>query len=97
LPLYSFIGRDRPGALTQRQAVRPSHLKHLDRLGDKVIFAGPFQDEAGQSTGSLVVVEADDLAAAKAIFARDPYITEGVFGDWEVSRFALTINKSAGH
>jgi uncharacterized protein YciI len=97
LPLFSMIGRDKPGALAHRQAVRPSHLKHLDRLGDRVIFAGPFQDEGGQSTGSFVVIEADDLGAARAIFARDPFVAEGVFGNWEVSRFALTINKSAGH
>jgi uncharacterized protein YciI len=91
-----MIARDKPDALARRQAVRPTHLKHLDSLGDKLVFAGPFQSEAGQSTGSFVVIEADNLAAAKAIFARDPFVTEGVFGGWEVSRFALTINQSEG-
>jgi uncharacterized protein YciI len=97
LPLCSFIGRERPGALEQRRAVRPSHVKHLDRLGGKVIFAGPFEDGSGQSTRRPMVVEAGDVAAARAIFARDPFVTEGVFGDWEVSRFSPTTNKSAGH
>jgi uncharacterized protein YciI len=92
-----MIARDKPGASAHRQAVRPTHLKHLDGLGGQLVFAGPFQDEAGQSTGSFVVIEADDLATARAIFARDPFVIEGVFGDWEVNRFALTINKSAGH
>ena len=91
-----MIARDKPNALAQRQAVRPTHLKHLDSLGEKLVFAGPFQDEAGRSTGSLVVIEADDLDAARAAFARDPFVTEGVFADFEVSRFALTINKSQG-
>jgi hypothetical protein len=91
-----MIARDKPNALAHRQAVRPTHLEHLDSLGDKLVFAGPFQDEAGQSNGSFVVIEADSLESAKAAFARDPFVTEGVFGDVEVSRFALTINKSQG-
>jgi len=96
LPLFSMIAKDKPDALAHRQVVRPTHLKHLDGLGEKLVFAGPFQDDAGQSTGSFVVIEADSLDAAKATFARDPFVTEGVFGDWQVSRFALTINKSQG-
>jgi uncharacterized protein len=91
-----MIARDKPGAMARRQAVRPIHLKHLDSLGGRLVFAGPFQDEHGQATGSLVVIEADDLEAAKAIFARDPFVAEGVFGDWQISRFAITLNNSQG-
>jgi hypothetical protein len=71
-------------------------LQHLDSLGEKLVLAGPFQDENGQSIGSFVVLEADSLEAAKALFDQDPFVVEGVFGSWEISRFALTLNKSAG-
>ena len=73
-----MIAKDKPDALAHRQVVRPTHLKHLDGLGEKLVFAGPFQDDAGQSTGSFVVIEADSLDAAKATFASDPFVTEGV-------------------
>ncbi|HEY4199682.1 MAG TPA: YciI family protein [Devosiaceae bacterium] len=96
MPLYSIIARDKAGGLEHRQAVRPTHLKHLDSLGDRLVLAGPFQTEDGKATGSFMVIEADDLAAATALFEQDPFIKEGVFEHYEVSRWSLTINKSAG-
>lgn len=96
MPLYAIVAKDKPNGLEHRQAVRPEHLKHLDTLGEKLVFAGPFQDETGKATGSFVVLEAVDLDAAKELFAEDPFIKQGVFASWEISRYALTINKSAG-
>jgi uncharacterized protein YciI len=96
MPLYAIIAKDKPNGFEHRQAVRPEHLKHLDSLGDKLAFAGPLQDEAGKSNGSIVVIDADDLDTAKRLFGEDPFIQQGVFASWEISRFALTINKSAG-
>ena len=96
MPLYAIAAKDKPNGFEHRQAVRPEHLKHLDGLGEKLVFAGPFQDEAGKATGSFVVIEAADLADATRQFENDPFIIEGVFASWEISRFALTINKSQG-
>ena len=96
MPMYSIVARDRAGGLEHRQAVRPEHLKHLDSLGEKLVLAGPFQTEDGKSVGSFMVIEAEDLEAAKSLFGKDPFIREGVFASYEISRWALTINKSAG-
>lgn len=96
MPLYSMIAKDKDPSSGHRQQVRPVHLVHLENLGDKLIIAGPLQNDDGAPIGSLVVIEADSLEAAKALYARDPFVTEGVFGSYEVARFALTINKSAG-
>jgi len=30
------------------------------------------------------------------LFAQDPFVAEGVFASYEVSRWAMTINKSVG-
>ena len=96
MPLYAIVAHDKPGALDHRLAVRPEHLKHLEGLGDRLVFAGPFQDEEGKATGSIVVIAADDLAAATELFMADPFIVQGVFGDYQIRRWALTINNSAG-
>jgi uncharacterized protein YciI len=90
--LYALVAHDKPNGLAHRQAVRPAHLKHLDTLGDRLILAGPFLDENGDMTGSIVVIEAESLDAAKADFARDPFVMEGVFADYSVSRWHLGIN-----
>ena len=96
MPFYSIIANDKPDGLEHRTAVRPEHLKHLESLGDKLVIAGPFQSEDGKATGSFMVIEAPDLAAATALYEQDPFIKQGVFESYKISRWALTINKSAG-
>ncbi|WP_417307452.1 YciI family protein [Devosia sp.] len=96
MPFYSIVAKDKSGALDQRMAVRPEHLKHLETLGDRLIIAGPFQNEEGKATGSFMVIEADDLATATSLFEQDPFIKQGVFESWDISRWGLTINNSAG-
>jgi len=96
MPLYSIIARDKPNGLEHRLAVRPEHLKHLEALGPRLVLAGPFQNEEGKATGSFMVIEADDLDAARTLYEKDPFIREGVFASYEISRWGLTINNSAG-
>jgi uncharacterized protein YciI len=43
----------------------------------------------GAPLGSVVVFEADSLADAQAIAARDPYVTNGIFARYEVRETAL--------
>jgi uncharacterized protein YciI len=96
MPFYSIVAKDKPNGLEHRMAVRPEHLKHLDSLGEKLVIAGPFQTEESTATGSFMVIEAPDLAAATELFEADPFIRHGVFESYEISRWALTINRSAG-
>jgi hypothetical protein len=96
MPFYSIVAKDKANGLEHRMAVRPEHLKHLENLGDKLVIAGPFQTEAATATGSFMVIEAPDLKTATELFEQDPFIKSGVFESYEISRWALTINKSAG-
>ncbi|MCP4934975.1 MAG: YciI family protein [bacterium] len=79
--LYAFICTDKPGeGLVLRSQNRDKHLAYLDSLGDVMKSAGPFMSEDGlEPRGSLVIVEADSLAAAREIAANDPYAIAGVF------------------
>ena len=65
--------------------MRPAHLEHLAPLAraGRVKLAGKLLDR----TGSLIVLEADSLADAWEIVARDPYVTEGIFNHVEVKPF----------
>ena len=92
MPLYSFIAKDKPNGVEHRLAVRPEHLKHLEGLGRKVVFAGAFQTEEAKPTGSLVVIEAADLAEATKVFEQDPFVVRGVFQSYEISRWNWAIN-----
>ena len=92
--LYALIAHDKPGGLAKRQQHRPEHLKHLEELGDRVVLAGPFLDDNGDMTGSIVVLEAESYEAAKAEFDRDPFIIEGVFDSVTIKRWHIGINNT---
>ena len=76
--LFALTCIDKADGLQTRLDNRPAHLEYLGAAGAKVLFAGPFID-AGSPVGSLVVIEADDLAAAEAFADADPYAQAGLF------------------
>lgn len=92
---YVIEGTDVPGSLARRLAARPAHLARLNALKDagRLLLAGPFPaidaadpGEAGFS-GSLIVAEFDDLAAAQAWADADPYVEAGVYAQVHVRPF----------
>jgi uncharacterized protein YciI len=82
--LFALICTDKPDSLELRQRLRPEHLKFLDGLGNALKAAGPFTDDEGKPTGSLVVIEAANRAAITEIAARDPYAVAGLFASVEI-------------
>ena len=86
MPLFVFIGRDCARGPELRQELRPGHLEHLGPLSaaGRVRFGGPLRDENGVPRGSVIVLEADSLAEARAICERDPYVAGGLFETTEV-------------
>ena len=92
--LFALVAYDRPGAKPSRLEIRPEHLKFLESLGDQLVLAGPFLDEAENMVGSIVVVEAPALADAQAIFNRDPFMTGGLFDSVTIKPWRIGINKT---
>lgn len=86
MPHFAIIGRDGPRGAELRKRHRVAHLAGMEPLSaaGRIVHAGPLLDEAGQPQGSLIVLEAADLAEARAIAARDPYVVEKVFATHEV-------------
>ena len=82
--LFALICTDKPNSVELRMSVRPDHLKYLESLGTALKAAGPFTSDEGQPTGSLVIIEAADRAAAQAMAANDPYAKGGLFAAVEI-------------
>jgi uncharacterized protein YciI len=91
--LFVLVAHDQPNSVARRMELRPDHFKHLDTLN--VVLAGPFVNDKGEGVGSIVVIEADDLAAARAAFARDPYVVNGLFDSITIKPWKLVVNKTA--
>jgi len=90
MALFAIICLDKPGALPLRLATRERHLAYAEGTG-QVRAGGAFLDGEGQPEGSLIIVEADDLAAAWAFAAADPYAQAGVFASVEVRPWRLAL------
>ena len=76
--MFVLIALDKPGARELRAANRQAHLDYVDSTG-VVAMAGPFLDADGGMTGSLLVLDLPDMAAAEAWAAADPYAKAGLF------------------
>ncbi|MCA1299763.1 YciI family protein [Stappia indica] len=82
--LYALICTDKPGAQQIRLDTRADHLAFLTAMGDRLKAAGPFLNDDGGMTGSLVVIEAESRDEALAVSQEDPYARAGLFETVEI-------------
>ncbi|WP_299081050.1 YciI family protein [uncultured Ruegeria sp.] len=80
--LIALIARDKAGALQTRLDNRSAHLAYIEETG-VVAQAGPLLD-GDAMTGSLIVLDVDDLAAAQLWADNDPYAKAGLFDSVEL-------------
>ncbi|WP_347140014.1 YciI family protein [Paracoccus sp. SSK6] len=89
MPHFALICRDKPGALETRMANREAHLAYVRDTG-VVLFGGPMLTE-GEMRGSLLVLEAGSMDAAKAWAASDPYGLAGLFESVEITEWKKVV------
>jgi uncharacterized protein YciI len=82
---YALICTDKPGSLSLRREHRPEHVAYLKGHGASLVLAGPFTaDDEATMNGSLIVVEADSLDAAREIADGDPFAKIGLFASADI-------------
>ena len=91
MAFFAVVCADKPGALEQRLALRPTHVDYLKTQEPIIRVAGPLLDADGKMCGSLFVVEADDIAGARAFSDNDPFTKAGVFARVQVNAFTKTM------
>ena len=91
MPFFTVSCRDKPDAHDLRAATRDRHLAYLAGCGAAVRLGGPWLDAQGRSVGSLLIVEADDLAGARALADADPYVQAGLFASTTVEPWRLVV------
>ncbi len=95
MALFVLTCLDKPNALALRMANREAHLAYLASRPGVVRLGGPFLDAAGAMAGSLMIVEAEDLAAVQAFSAADPYVRAGLFASVEIRPWKVTVGELA--
>ena len=74
----TLIAIDKPNAQQLRLDNREDHLDYVASTG-VVELAGPFLDEEGNMTGSLLILALDNMVDAENWAANDPYAKAGLF------------------
>jgi uncharacterized protein len=96
---YAIIAEDVENSLERRMNARSSHLARLNELQvqGRLLLAGPHPaidsldpGPAGFS-GSLIVAEFANLAAAKTWAEADPFVIAGVYANVTVKPFRKTL------
>ena len=90
-PVFLVEAQYTADAAEKRPAVRSEHLKRVVRLREEgtIIEAGAYSDGL---TSSVLLVRADDAAAALAIARADVYSRTGVWGDISARPFGRVIS-----
>jgi uncharacterized protein YciI len=91
MPLFALFCVDKRESLPLRMANREAHLAYVRGVGERLKLAGPMLDEAGEMAGSILILEAADLAAARAFSAEDPYAKAGLFERVDITEFRPSI------
>ena len=75
-------------------STRPAHLAFLEKHAASVKLGGPFL-EGDKPVGSMLILECDNEAAARALLAEDPYAEAGLFERGGAARLAARRRRGA--
>lgn len=82
-----------------RDEYRPKHLEYLAQNVDRLIAAGPLQQDDGSPYGGLTILDTDDRAEAEAFRDNDPFSKSGYVTESAIYKWAKVIfdGKEMGH
>lgn len=93
---FIVMCRDKPESGALRARLRPAHLDYMESRAEAVWLAGPILSATGEPQGSLIVIDAQDEAAARAFAENDPYSKNGLFESVEVRPYRFVKGKLLG-
>lgn len=85
--LYIIYQEDRADGAELRALHREAHFAYLDKHEDILVLGGALLDKDGKTrTGSVLILNVPDLAAAEAFSQDEPFRKAGLFDSVKISR-----------
>jgi len=81
------------GHATAREEKRGEHIAYRKGLASAMALAGPLLDDDNKAVGSVVILEAEDEAAAEKLALADPYVAAEVLELVSVRRYRIAAMK----
>ena len=95
MPYFAIIGYDFANSAPQRKLTRDAHVARLKKLEkeNRLLVAGPTPIEHGseEMSGSLLIIDFDDLEVAQAWVNDEPYLNAGVYSHVDIRPFIHTL------
>ena len=91
MTIFAIHCLDKPASLELRLANREAHLAYAGSFKAHIKLGGPLLNEAGEMAGSMLIMEFDDIAKARAFSADDPYVKAGLFQRVDITAFKPTL------
>jgi uncharacterized protein YciI len=95
--LYMVYRLDRSDGQAEaiRAATRPQHRLYMDQFAARVRLGGPVLDAEGRACGGLMLIEAENEEAVRAIVAADPFEIAGLSAQIEIRPFRWQTKRPA--
>jgi len=81
---FVILALDKPDSEALRTELKPAHLDYLTARQGKMLAGGAVLDEEGHAIGALIIVDAEDRAAAEQFIGDDPFQQGGLFASVRV-------------
>lgn len=92
--IFVVFCQDVPGGTEKRAALGKAHMAHIKATRPHYLAAGPCPANAARSEqASLLLVEAADEAAARALIEQDPFFIGGVWKDVVIRPFRPVVGR----
>ncbi len=89
---FAIVCLDKTDHGAVRADNRPAHLEHLKAHEAGILVAGPLLGKDGESPiGSLLIIEFEDLDAARKFADTDPYYKAGLFDTVSIAAWRKVI------
>src|SRR4051812_34059928 len=90
---FVALSLDRADGLDTRLANRPAHLDFLKANRERIRIGGPLLAPDGKRMiGSMLIVEAENEAEARALLEEDPYAKAELFQEVSVLAWRWVVN-----
>ena len=85
--LYIIYQEDRPDGAALRAAHREAHFAYLEKHKDILVLGGALlADDGTTRTGSVLIINVPDRAAAEAFSRDEPFRKAGLFSSVTIAR-----------
>ena len=90
--MFVAIFRANPEKMNERESIKPSHDEYWRTRLQYLQVAGPILSDDGRTkVGQVLVIDLPNKEAAEELVANDPFVRAGLFAEYSVRRFRVSV------